>query len=1520
MKYKLTITNLLCGRWLLSMLTLLMMPVVMQAEDYGLTVAGIAVTDQNASNITGESITAGSVSFSNNTLTLDNATINGDIVSDLNSNLTVHLIGRNVINIDQHAFLMMGSNKLKFTGAEGALLFTDATSDEAFAYSEAKGKYIEFGYYDLPADYKVSYDAELKRSIGKYYGFGVYAFIYDASYLGPQYVTSANCDRLAGYYNETTNTWDNSTITLSYDDSKKMVTLNNMNLESAFDCYLFRIDESNAKNLKINLLGNNKLRQFDGEYGMGFVTSDFHDETITITTDPENPGTLTMVDLPGDYYESTIMQAVVSYQNGLGYVKDENNVRYIKTVSTIPSLGLTVAGVTVNENNAGNVLGEVNEETEEPTVVFDAEHNTLTLNNAYVYVESESAIVSGLENLTVFLVGENYITCYGDKLFDKTSAVDEATITFTTDEASNGSLSFMCGEDNIFGEGVTPAYNNVSLKDNGDTKTIDSRLGISVGGIPVTLFNTDDVFGDGTVSYDAKNHTLTLNGATIESDEERAGIEYTNDEDLTIALIGNNSVHGLYGCAAIQKLYGVETPNLSFARGDANQHFSLTLIAESEDDLIYGFDTNYGEDFFVFDDVDDGTYTTTISTSVFGGTGSEDEPFLIKTPEDLKRFANYYNEGCFARNVHVKLNNDINCENLKDFTTIANSSDATFMGVFDGNNKEICNLTISGTGLFGYVEQDGDYVGTIKDLTLSGLQVNGASGETVIGGIVAYLYAGAVVSNCTVVNSTIACESDTYNPYVGAIAAQMDGATVTGCVVDNVKVKAETNYNYGSGPAGYAGGIVANAYEGTISSCIVRNGTKITNYYADEYASLYAGAIVGQAYKTNLSENYYYYDVTVELLNGTVTANKIIKSEYEQRGNGGKVWNEETQQYENLPDVFEDNGAVMYTQKLTLPEETEEASVVAEEDTYYAWAESEDGVLVAPGQTMRLNTFPGDGYVITSLTVTNTATSTEISTSSEDFGDNITQYMFTMPDAPVTVTLTTQEKMGIRVAGVEITEANAGDVLGDGKVSYDVESNTLTLNGATVNGCIYNYNESKPNLTVYLLGENVIDGGYVSDDENGDWAFGTSVANARLYITTDEENPGQLLIKNVYRNKWGNPEYYEGCYPAKKNGLTESQNYNDMKALIATAPVVTPGEGLYWPDQQYEVSTLMDGPVYYCDGMSHFGETAYEAPFTMSAVGKYNLSVWEEVTVDETDFSLYANGSMYIVHNKPEFSLEEGTYYDAQTVKIENLPSLPENPNYYPQVWYYIDDNKTDSVRYDAIKGIPLTESAKVCVYILDEDSGKVLKSAPVEAEYTIKAKTQLNISYAQNSREWASYCADENLETPDGLQAYVVTNATAEGVSVTAIGFIPEGVGVLLKRTKDIEEPIKAKVYLEEPTETPDNLLKGTTNGTAVGSEEGNVYVLYNDGFTRATKGTIPAHRAYLVLGAEVPAAEGRLSIFEDETTALKLVNSEKRIVNSEVYDLQGRKVNHSSLFTSGKATLKKGLYIVNGKKQVIK
>ena len=62
---------------------------------------------------------------------------------------------------------------------------------------------------------------------------------------------------------------------------------------------------------------------------------------------------------------------------------------------------------------------------------------------------------------------------------------------------------------------------------------------------------------------------------------------------------------------------------------------------------------------------------------------------------------------------------------------------------------------------------------------------------------------------------------------------------------------------------------------------------------------------------------------------------------------------------------------------------------------------------------------------------------------------------------------------------------------------------------------------------------------------------------------------------------------------------------------------------------------------------------------------------------------------------------------------------------------------------------------------------------------------------------------------------------------------------------------------------------------------------------------------------GGQNEARSFVLDFGEGETTALTLVNSEKRTVNSDIYDLQGRKV--------AKPTTK-GLYIVNGRKTVIK
>ena len=793
---------------------------------------------------------------------------------------------------------------------------------------------------------------------------------------------------------------------------------------------------------------------------------------------------------------------------------------------------------------------------------------------------------------------------------------------------------------------------------------------------------------------------------------------------------------------------------MSFAKGDPAQHFSLTLIGLNENNLIDGFNTNYGV-FFVFDNENDGTYTSTISSSVFGGTGTAAEPFLIKTAEDLKDFAYHYNEGRFSNNVHIQLFTDIDCKDEEGFSTIANNTDATFYGVFDGNHKTISNLTMTGVGFFGFVSKDNDFgVGTIKDLTLSNFNITGTDYTT--GGIVATLSDGAVVSHCTVTNSTIACSDNQYNPEVGGIVARLYGSTVTGCTVNNVKVKAETSYTGGSGAASSVGGIVGNASAGTVESCVVVNGSKITNYYADESATLNAGAIVGSQSETTLSENYYDYDVKVELLNGTNISNKIVKSDYTQRGVGGQTYNSQTQQYEDNPDIFEDNGVVMYTKPVTLPAESAQVTVMGEEGSYYSSDVVSDAIVlnVAPGQTATLNARPGEGYAIASLTATNTTTSTTITTSSENIGDNITQYTFTMPDAPVTVAVTTSATLGIIVAGVSVTDQNKSNVLGDGKVSFNSTTNTLTLNGATINGGIVCNIEGT--LTVHLLKQNVIDGGYVSANNNGEVAFVGEHQTTNLKITTDANNPGQLLLKRPYINEWNNAEYYSDyMYPSFKNGLVESENYSEKKVLIAVGPTMSPSEGLYWPTQQY---TIPNGTQISCsDNAGQPVDVSVNAnSFTLTETGKYHINISKAVTVDDTNFSL-SNSGHYIVHNKPGFSKGAGSYTGAQTVKLTNLPSnLSTSTEAYPQVWYYLNNSKNDSIQYtSANQTIAVNESTRVSVYIIDEDSGKVVKSAAVSAQYTIRQDPALRFYTSENS--YMSTGSTENISYDDEFTSPVL-------------------------------------------------------------------------------------------------------------------------------------------------------------------
>ena len=520
---------------------------------------------------------------------------------------------------------------------------------------------------------------------------------------------------------------------------------------------------------------------------------------------------------------------------------------------------------------------------------------------------------------------------------------------------------------------------------------------------------------------------------------------------------------------------------------------------------------------------------------------------------------------------------------------------------------------------------------------------------------------------------------------------------------------------------------------------------------------------------------------------------------------------------------------------------------------------------------------------------------------------------------------------GLTISGVPVYEGNKGNITGegiygDGTASFEPRTNTLTLNNVNLNP---DYAQNDGDLRVSIvtslaqLNINLI-------GESQTYAIKTTNENSTLTFKSAEENRGAARL-----NFWYNADpYFIGFGEDKvtyNDGLCmREDSYNSSFPMIVAlnVPKVITNEkerGLYFPDHvfTFALEEEIEGfDIYYANMLGGDPVKTTDGTFSLGT-GRYVLNVYPIYPGMDTDPGRnwqYSSEIYAKVIEKPTFSVDASSVYnDDITVFLQNIPeqgttsvwddNLQENIE-MPQVWYYIDDNKTDSVRYDATKGIPVTESCKVSAYILDEDSGRVVKSIPVEAEYTVISKTQLNISYAQNSREWASYCASENsLETPDGLQAYVVKQATKTGVQVEAIDYIPQGVGVLLKRTAEVAEPIVAKAYMEAEPEAPTNKLVGTTTSTSVRTLKGSVYVLYNDGFTRATSGAIGANRGYLLFD-ETVAAGARLSIFEDETTAVENVNRET-LTNNQYYNLNGQRVV---------APKKNGLYIVNGQKKIVK
>lgn len=185
-------------------------------------------------------------------------------------------------------------------------------------------------------------------------------------------------------------------------------------------------------------------------------------------------------------------------------------------------------------------------------------------------------------------------------------------------------------------------------------------------------------------------------------------------------------------------------------------------------------------------------------------------------------------------------------------------------------------------------------------------------------------------------------------------------------------------------------------------------------------------------------------------------------------------------------------------------------------------------------------------------------------------------------------------------------------------------------------------------------------------------------------------------------------------------------------------------------------------------------------------------------------------------------------------------------------------------------------------------------------------------VNFGDNNH-YDTFVGAVDMMVPSVLKAYIITGISGSDLVLSEVSTIPAGVPVLVYSEALTGDDFRS-AGATEAGQVPTSLLKVAPEG---GKEValGEVYLLYNDVFYLSQEGTIPAGGIYLPKPQVVSQTRSALVIGGENDGTTGIIDAARLIDNGlsgSWYDLSGRKLN-------GKPTTK-GIYIINGKKVVIK
>ena len=408
--------------------------------------------------------------------------------------------------------------------------------------------------------------------------------------------------------------------------------------------------------------------------------------------------------------------------------------------------------------------------------------------------------------------------------------------------------------------------------------------------------------------------------------------------------------------------------------------------------------------------------------------------------------------------------------------------------------------------------------------------------------------------------------------------------------------------------------------------------------------------------------------------------------------------------------------------------------------------------------------------------------------------------------------------------------------------------------------------------------------------------------------------------------------YFDNMKLFSVGATAGSHNYS-IKAVAGGSTIKTFAGGTVAEGETYSVyvpkAIVSNGQYYVLDDADNANLTGYYASYTMGTSGdemkEINYTLNPNVVYYGDWETAYSTTSTNYGVESGKTALSQG---QGRTIKrtdyTMNLSfTAPVAGKYQIEIPYLnpADKDRTHIIYLDGTEDANKLEEKSVA-----KNGGYGTYSGEVEltaGSHTIYVKCTYNLTAAMDylmvtlneitgtiassgySSLASAYALD--FEHATGLTvAYVVSDITNTSVKLTSVDELPANSGVILKGEGGASYSIPVKA---SATFSGTNKLQAAV--TAYDCAANEVYILKDGLFHLVTAtSTVPAGRAYL-LAEDVPTAARSLTFaYEDETTTGIMGNNRESITNNRYYNMNGQLVNQPT----------KGLYIVNGKKVIIK